>query len=104
MTRNELSSYLESNQNIEWFDSPEEQQMHFRNMLLDWYRKDESRSTAVKYWKLDNITPEELEREINRGLMVEGITRITGYFTKVPGWNPGKRAELRDRRKFSLSA
>ncbi len=28
---------------------------------------------------------------------VDGITRITGYFTKVSSWNQGKRAELRDR-------
>jgi ribonucleoside-triphosphate reductase len=28
---------------------------------------------------------------------VEGITRITGYFTKVSSWNKGKIGELRDR-------
>jgi ribonucleoside-triphosphate reductase len=28
---------------------------------------------------------------------VDGITRITGYFTKTSSWNAGKRAELRDR-------
>ena len=28
---------------------------------------------------------------------VEGITRITGYFTKISSWNKGKRGELRDR-------
>jgi len=28
---------------------------------------------------------------------VDGITRITGYFTKVSSWNLGKRAELKDR-------
>jgi ribonucleoside-triphosphate reductase len=30
---------------------------------------------------------------------VEGITRITGYFTKVSSWNKGKRGELKDRFK-----
>jgi ribonucleoside-triphosphate reductase len=30
---------------------------------------------------------------------VEGITRITGYFTKVSSWNKGKLGELRDRYK-----
>ncbi len=30
---------------------------------------------------------------------VEGITRITGYFTKVSSWNKGKRGELNDRYK-----
>jgi ribonucleoside-triphosphate reductase len=30
---------------------------------------------------------------------VEFITRVTGYFSKVSGWNLGKRAELKDRYK-----
>lgn len=29
--------------------------------------------------------------------MVEQITRITGYFTKLSSWNKGKKGELRDR-------
>jgi ribonucleoside-triphosphate reductase len=28
---------------------------------------------------------------------VDGITRITGYFTRVSSWNRGKKGELRDR-------
>ena len=28
---------------------------------------------------------------------IEGITRITGYFSRIPGWNKGKIAELRER-------
>jgi ribonucleoside-triphosphate reductase len=28
---------------------------------------------------------------------VDGITRITGYFTKLSSWNKGKLGELRDR-------
>ncbi len=28
---------------------------------------------------------------------IEGITRITGYFSKINGWNKGKRGELSDR-------
>jgi len=28
---------------------------------------------------------------------VDGITRITGYFTKVSSWNKGKLGELRNR-------
>ncbi len=33
---------------------------------------------------------------------VEGITRVTGYFSKIPGWNKGKMAELRDRHKGGI--
>ena len=28
---------------------------------------------------------------------VDGITRITGYFTKISSWNKGKLGELKDR-------
>ncbi len=28
---------------------------------------------------------------------IEGITRITGYFSRISGWNRGKRGELKDR-------
>lgn len=34
--------------------------------------------------------------------MVEQITRITGYFTKVSSWNKGKVGELKERRKNLL--
>ena len=30
---------------------------------------------------------------------VEGIARITQYFSRISGWNRGKLAELRDRKK-----
>lgn len=33
---------------------------------------------------------------------VEGITRITGYFSKVSSWNRGKLAELRDRARVRI--
>jgi anaerobic ribonucleoside-triphosphate reductase len=33
---------------------------------------------------------------------VDHITRVTGYFTKVSGWNKGKKAELRDRYRSVL--
>ncbi len=30
---------------------------------------------------------------------VDGITRVTGYFSKISGWNEGKKAELDDRHR-----
>ncbi len=35
---------------------------------------------------------------------VDHITRVTGYFSRVSGWNAGKRQELIDRYKTDLSA
>jgi anaerobic ribonucleoside-triphosphate reductase len=34
--------------------------------------------------------------------MVDHITRVTGYFTKVSSWNKGKKAELKDRHRSQV--
>jgi anaerobic ribonucleoside-triphosphate reductase len=33
---------------------------------------------------------------------VDGITRVTGYFSRISGWNNGKRAELKDRSRSGI--
>ena len=33
---------------------------------------------------------------------IEGITRITGFFSKISSWNKGKLAELKDRRRTKM--
>jgi ribonucleoside-triphosphate reductase len=35
---------------------------------------------------------------------VYGITRIVGYYSAIPGWNAGKVAELRDRRRETVKS
>ena len=35
---------------------------------------------------------------------VDGITRVTGYFTRTSSWNAGKRGELRDRARGPVKA
>lgn len=35
---------------------------------------------------------------------VDGITRVTGYFTRTSSWNAGKRGELRDRSRQPVTA
>jgi len=34
---------------------------------------------------------------------VDGVTRITGYFTRTSSWNAGKRGELKDRSRVAVS-
>ncbi len=36
------------------------------------------------------------------GQNIDHITRVTGYFSKVSGWNKGKKAELKDRYRVKL--
>ena len=37
-----------------------------------------------------------------RGRDVDHITRVTGYFSKVAGWNKGKTQELKDRHRTGV--
>ncbi|MBU2565641.1 MAG: anaerobic ribonucleoside-triphosphate reductase, partial [Candidatus Thermoplasmatota archaeon] len=39
--------------------------------------------------------------ETSRGKNVEQMTRVTGYFSKIAGWNKGKTGELKDRYRVS---
>jgi len=56
------------------------------------------------------LTPEAIERHdlaflitaLAGGRDVEHITRVTGYFSKVSGWNKSKQAELRDRHRVRV--
>lgn len=52
------------------------------------------------------ITNNDLTRILvatHQGRNIEHITRVTGYFSKVGGWNKGKVAELVDRHRTPLS-
>lgn len=102
MTVGELTDFLKKNTHIEWADDWDNQRLHFRNTRLPWYQKDKTRSTAIEYHLIDGMNDDDLLRAINRGLEVEGITRITGYFSMVSHFNKGKIGELRDRRKTDL--
>jgi hypothetical protein len=85
-------------------DCEEEKKLAFRNERLDYYKNDENRRTWIDYEKIDEIKDaEELIGYINKGLEVDCITRITGYFSKKSGWNPGKLAELKDRKKWEVT-
>jgi hypothetical protein len=103
MNAQELEIFLEKNDHILCFDALEEELLCFRNEHLDWYLNNPERKTAITYNKVEELNEDQLIMAINKGLEVENITRITGYFTKVSSWNPGKRAELKDRKKFAIN-
>jgi hypothetical protein len=103
MKSNELNKWLEEQSgNIEW--SIEEDldgtpvAMHFRDSNLSWYKENLDRSTRVPMQQLEEITDgNALLHQIRKGLDVVGITRITGYMSKIASWNEGKLGELHDR-------
>jgi hypothetical protein len=100
MTNQELNQFLESHQNIEW--QKDDGAILFRNINLPWYQEEAHRATRITDDKLQHITPDELLSFINKGLDVECITRITGYYAKTRSFNPGKVAELKERYKPSI--
>ena len=101
MTRAELNGFLEKNKSIECHTG--DCFSYFRNTDLPWYANNPGHSTRITNDLVAQLSPEELMHQINRGLEVEQITRITGYFTKISQWNKGKRGELKDRIRVEIS-
>lgn len=95
MTQSDLDLFLQKNRNIEC--KSDNEFSYFRNNDLPWYANNPDNCTRISQHVFDKLTPEGLMDEINRGLEVEHITRITGYFTKISQWNKGKMGELKDR-------
>lgn len=52
---------------------------------------------AIESGKLDLLVA-----MTTHGKNVEHITRVTGFFSKVEGWNKGKRGELAQRKRNTL--
>ena len=55
--------------------------------------------THVAKDTLAGMTVLMLEDVTAQGKNVDHITRVTGYFSKVSGFNKGKQAELKDRHR-----
>jgi len=119
MTFSELNEFLQFNQHYHWQVDADKAEafnkaaidgsdpfdvvdaMYFRNANLEWYKEEESRSTKVSTSKMREMDIERLKFHVNRGLDVECITRITGYFAKTRSFNKGKEQELKDRVRFN---
>ena len=98
MILEELSTFLEANKNIEW-RTEDDGTIYLRHTVFD--KGDEKVKIDPK--ALANITPEKLENVLINGRNVDHITRVTGYFSKVSGWNKGKTGELSDRHRVNVS-
>ena len=96
MTIDQFEHFLDSRKDfIEWRE--DEENFYFRDLRYSYFCENQDNCIKVAKTLFKNMSPEQLEKEIIRGLRVEHITRVTGYFAKVNGWNPGKRGELSDR-------
>lgn len=97
MDLEELNVFLESDPKVSWAQD-EEGNIYLRHAVYD--KPDEK--IKIEPRALAGLTPEKLEKVLVGGRNIEHITRVTGYFSKVSGWNKGKRGELVDRHRVSL--
>ena len=58
--------------------------------------------THITYDALEQNDWDIIQKMTWHGKHVEHMTRVTGYFSKVSGWNKGKTGELKDRHRVSL--
>jgi hypothetical protein len=97
MNMEELDKYLVESPYVSW-SRDDEGNFYFRH---DDYDKEEEK-LKVEPSALAKLTPAELDRALVNGRNVDHITRITGYFSKVSGWNKGKKGELTDRHRVEI--
>lgn len=97
MTLEELDGYLESRPHVLWTQD-EAGNFYFKHEIYD----SENEKVKVEQKALAKLTPVELDKILTAGRNVEHITRVTGYFSRISGWNKGKKGELADRYRVSV--
>ncbi len=97
MTIEELDRYLESRPQVLWAKD-DAGNLYFRHEHYD----SENDKVKVEPRALAELTPEKLDQVLTAGRNIEHITRVTGYFSRVSGWNKGKRGELADRERVAV--
>ncbi len=88
---------------LENFLVKEEDDLEWASENNDLYIRSKKWNTCIKVEldKLDNIQEELLMKEITQGKNIVQITRVTGFFSNIKNWNPGKKGELKDRYRIN---
>ena len=58
--------------------------------------------TKCTFDAVESNALEAITASCSHGRNVDHVTRVTGYFSKVSGWNRGKTGELKDRHRSSV--
>ncbi len=93
MKLEELTGWLDSQQ--EWDYQLDDKGVLIRNDRLQTL-------THCTFDAVEKNTVETLRTACSQGKDVDQITRVTGYFSRVSGWNKGKTGELRDRHRSEV--
>jgi len=94
----ELSAFLEDHRQIEWARD-DAGNIYLRHTHYD----GPGEKVKIEPKALMSLTPRKLEKILVGGRNVDHITRVTGYFSRISGWNRGKRGELADRHRTQIS-
>lgn len=97
MTLNELNEFLEKNPAVEWARD-DDGNIYLRHNVFD----GEHDKIKIEPHALEKLDAATLEKVLVGGRNVEHITRVTGYFSRVSGWNRGKRGELAERNRVTV--
>ena len=97
MTIDELDKYLAARPHIQWAVDDDDN-FYFRHKLFD--GEGDKIKIEPKAWV--TLTEAKLDQILTAGRNVEHITRVTGYFSRVSGWNKGKLGELSDRSRVTV--
>ena len=97
MTKAELDQYLEDRPHVLWAEG-DDGNFYFRHEQFD----GENEKLKVEPKAMKELTAEKLDQVLTAGRNVDHITRITGYFSRVAGWNKGKKGELADRHRVAV--
>ncbi len=93
MKLEELTGWLDSKQ--EWDYQLDDDGVLIRNERLQTL-------THVNFGAVEQNTLETVTAACSHGKDVDQITRVTGYFSRISGWNKGKAGELRDRHRSKV--
>lgn len=97
----ELENFLvNSEDDIEWSkDNIENIDMEEFNKKNYLYLRSRRWNSCIRLdlANIDKWTEALILKELTHGKNVVKMTRVTGFFSNIEQWNPGKRGELKDR-------
>jgi len=96
-----LKEYLETHSEWAWKQEPQPEGIEPEDAILIWNERFDT-VTRVTAEAIEKNKLETILAACAQGRNVEQITRVTGYFSKVAGWNKGKRGELKDRHRTPM--
>ena len=104
MKLEEVEAFCAANQ-VEFTEVGDEDKLG-AGVLFHWknpHKPDDAQCLHVTFQALEEVTPQQLLKNIVGGRNVEHMTRVVGYYSKTHNWNKSKLGELKDRHEGNYS-